>query len=136
MRYWLVKSEPQTYSWDDLVREDVGTWDGVRNHQARNNLRAMGKGDRCLFYHSVSDKEIVGVCEVVQEHFPDPTATDGDWSAVRVRAVERFDAPVSLAAIKADPALSGMSLLRQGRLSVVPVAESEFTRLRKLGKAF
>jgi predicted RNA-binding protein with PUA-like domain len=135
MRRWLLKSEPEAYSWDDLVREGVGTWDGVRNYQARNNLRAMHKGDRALFYHSVSDKAIVGVCEVVQEHFPDRTATEGDWSAVRVRAVERFESPVALATIKADPALSEMALLRQGRLSVAPVSEAEFGHLRKLGKA-
>jgi len=135
MRYWLLKSEPQAYSWDDLVGEGVGTWDGVRNYQARNNLCAMRKGDRALFYHSVTDKAIVGVCEVVQEHFPDKTATEGDWSAVQVKAIERFESPVTLATVKADPALSEMALLRQGRLSVAPVTVAEFAHLCKLGKA-
>jgi predicted RNA-binding protein with PUA-like domain len=135
MQHWLVKSEPDCYSWDDLCREGTGTWDGVRNFQARNNLRAMKRGDRCLFYHSNIGKEIVGVCEVVEEHFPDETAQDGDWSAVRVKPAERFEAPVTLAAIKADPQLAEMALLRQGRLSVAPVTEAEFARLRTLGKA-
>lgn len=135
MQHWLVKSEPETYSWADLVREGIGTWDGVRNYQARNNLRAMRQGDLCLFYHSVSDKEIVGICEVVEEHFPDETATEGDWSAVRVRAREALAAPVSLASIKAEPRLADMALLRQGRLSVCPVTPEEFSFLRTLGQA-
>jgi len=134
MQHWLVKSEPETYSWDDLVREGVGTWDGVRNYQARNNLRAMKRGDACLFYHSISGKEIVGVCEVVEEHFPDETAKDGDWSAVRVKPLKAFRNPISLAAIKADPALTEMALLRQGRLSVCPVTPQEFKHLEALGK--
>lgn len=135
MQHWLVKSEPETYSWDDLVREGVGTWDGVRNYQARNNLRAMKRGDACLFYHSISGKEIVGVCEVVEEHFPDESAKDGDWSAVRVKPLKIFGNPVSLATIKADPALSEMALLRQGRLSVCPVTPQEFRHLEALGKS-
>lgn len=135
MQYWLMKSEPETYSWDDLVKEGIGTWDGVRNYQARNNLRAMKKGDLCCFYHSISGKEIVGLCEVVEEHFADETAEDGDWSAVRVRAHSVFEKPVTLAAIKADPALSEIALVRQGRLSVCPITPSEFSHLKSLGKA-
>jgi predicted RNA-binding protein with PUA-like domain len=135
MQYWLMKSEPETYSWNDLCREGVGTWDGVRNYQARNNLRAMKKGDRCFFYHSITGKEIVGICQVVEEHSPDETAEDGDWSVVKVSALEVFETPVTLAQIKADPQLSEMALIRQGRLSVCPVTPEEFTHLRKLGKS-
>lgn len=135
MNHWLMKSEPEAYSWDDLCRDKVGTWDGVRNYQARNNLRAMKKGDLCLFYHSVSEKAVVGICRVIEEHFPDETAKDGDWSCVRVEPLEAFGAPVTLAAIKADASLADIALLKQSRLSVCPIAPAEFSHLRSLGKA-
>lgn len=135
MQHWLMKSEPETYSWDDLIAEKIGTWDGVRNFQARNNLRAMRKGDLGFFYHSIHGKEIVGICEVVEEHFPDETAQDGDWSAVRIKPHSVFKAPVSLAAIKADPALSEIALVRQGRLSVCPITPQEFSHIKALGQA-
>lgn len=133
MRHWLIKSEPSTYSWNDLLREEVGTWDGVRNFQARNNLRAMDEGDLCLFYHSVTEKAVVGICHVVAEHFPDPSDPTGTWSAVKVAPVEAFPKPVALAAIKMDAALAGFALLRQSRLSVIPVTTEEFFHIRALG---
>jgi predicted RNA-binding protein with PUA-like domain len=134
MKHWLMKSEPEAYSWNDLCRDKVGTWDGVRNYQARNNLRAMKKGDLCLFYHSVSEKAIVGICRVIEEHFPDETAKEGDWSCVRVEPVEVFTAPITLADIKADTAIADIALLKQSRLSVCPISPAEFSHLRKLGK--
>lgn len=133
MRHWLVKSEPEAYSWSDLVRDGKGRWDGVRNYQARNNLRDMRKGDLCLFYHSVTGKEIVGICRVAKEAYADPTADQGDWSCVDVAPVEEFPRPVGLSAIKSDPRLEGIALVRQGRLSVVPITPSEFRILRELG---
>jgi len=133
MRQWLIKSEPSAYSWNDLLREEVGTWDGVRNFQARNNLRAMIEGDLCLFYHSVTEKAVFGICHVVAEHFPDPSDPSGTWSAVKVAPVESFPIPVSLAAVKMDVALTGFALLKQSRLSVVPVTAEEFAHIRTLG---
>ena len=133
MRHWLLKSEPDTYSWSDLVREGIGTWDGVRNYMARNNLRAMRKGDLALFYHSVTGKEVVGICRVVEEHFPDPGAPGEDWSAVKVAPVKAFAQPVTLATIKEDPALAEIALLKYNRLSVVPLTPSEYARITRLG---
>jgi len=133
MRQWLIKSEPSTYSWNDLLHEKVGTWDGVRNFQARNNLRAMKEGDLCLFYHSVTEKSVVGICHVVAEHFPDPSDPTGTWSAVKVAPTEVFPKPVPLAAIKMDAALAEFALLKQSRLSVVPVTAEEFFHIRALG---
>jgi predicted RNA-binding protein with PUA-like domain len=135
MRHWLVKSEPEAYSWAKLVREKKGRWDGVRNYTARNNLRAMAVGDLCLFYHSVSEKAVVGICKVVGTAYPDPTAEKGDWSCVDVAPVRALEIPVELSTIKSDPALSAMELLRQSRLSVVPVTQAEFERILELGKA-
>jgi len=132
--YWLVKSEPDAFSWAQQVEHGVEPWTGVRNHTAKLNLRAMRKGDRAFFYHSNVGKEIVGIVEVVREAYPDPTVEDGaDWSAVDVRAVRPLKQPVTLAAIKADPALADMALLRQSRLSVSPVTPAEWKHICALG---
>lgn len=134
MDYWLVKSEPKEYSYDDLVAEGVGMWDGVRNYAARKHLRAMQVGDLVLFYHSRQGLEIVGIAEVVKSAYPDPTAEKGDWSAVDLKAVKAFTVPVSLPSIKAEPALSDLALVRIGRLSVMPVDPTHFQLLLKMGK--
>src|SRR6185436_7125014 len=131
---WLVKSEPDTYSWSDLQQDGQTAWTGVRNFAARNHLRAMAKGDQVFFYHSGEGKEIVGLARVVKPAYPDPTAGEGDWSCVDLAPVKSLKAPVSLAAIKADKALKDLTLLRQGRLSVSPVGEKEFARLMKLAE--
>ncbi|GBQ97358.1 EVE domain-containing protein [Asaia lannensis] len=133
MQYWLIKSEPESFSWQQQVHNRVEPWTGVRNYQARNNLSAMRCGDLAFFYHSVSDKEIVGVVKVVREAYPDPTAESGKWVCVDVEAQGAFASPVSLATIKADPALADMALLKQSRLSVAPVTEAEWTHLCKMG---
>lgn len=133
MHHWLLKSEPDAYSWDDLARDGEGVWDGVRNFMARNNLRAMRKGDLALFYHSVRGKEVVGICQIAEEHFPDPTADDGDWSAVRVAPVRKLPVPVTLAMIKDEPALRDIAMLKYNRLSVVPLTEAEYARIVEMG---
>ena len=135
MNYWLAKSEPEAYSWMQLVRDGRTAWTGVRNFQARNNLRAMKTGDHVFFYHSVSDKQVVGVARVVKTAYPDPTATDGDWACVDLAPVKPFKTPVSLAAIKADAVLKEMPLVRQSRLSVTPVTAVQAERLNRLGNA-
>jgi predicted RNA-binding protein with PUA-like domain len=127
--HWLVKSEPSTYSWNDLVRDKRTRWDGVRNFEARNNLRAMKKGDLVLFYHSGEGKEIVGVAKVVAESYPDPTAQDGDWSVVDLAPEKALARPVTLAALKADKALANMAVVRKGRISVTPVRPDELARI-------
>ena len=132
--YWLVKQEPEAYSWDDFLKEGETYWDGVRNYQARNNLRAMKKGDLVFFYHSVSDKEIVGVAKVTREHYSDPTAKEGDWSVVDLAAVKPMKKPVSLAQIKAEKSLEDIALIKQSRLSVMPITEVEFRRILELGE--
>jgi len=133
MNHWLVKSEPDAFSWDQQVANGVEPWTGVRSFQARNNLRAMKRGDLAFFYHSNEGREIVGVVKVVREAYPDPTAEDGDWSCVDMRAVGPFPKPVTLAAIKADPKLEGMALIRLSRLSVAPVTPEEWRHICKLG---
>lgn len=133
--HWLVKQEPSAYSWDDFVRDGGTDWTGVRNFTARNNLRAMRKGDAVLFYHSVIGKAVVGVAEVAREAFPDPTAESGDWSAVRLVPCEALREPVTLEQIKGDAALREMVLLRLSRLSVQPVTKAEFARIVTLSKA-
>lgn len=133
MNYWLVKQEPSAYSWDDFVRDKGTAWTGVRNFQARNNLRAMRKGDRVFYYHSVTDKEIVGLAEVAKEAYPDPTAKEGDWVCVELRPVKALARPVSLEAIKKDKRLKDFLLVRQGRLSVMPVSSEEWKAIRELG---
>ena len=126
MQYWLVKSEPSTYSWQDLLDEGVTCWDGVRNHQAKKHLASMKVGDQVLFYHSVKDKEVVGICEVTREGYPDPTDDTGKWVVVDVKPVKTLDKSVTLAEIKATPELAEVALVRQGRLSVMPLEKKEF----------
>ncbi len=128
MRYWLFKSEPGAWSWDDQMGcGDTGCeWDGVRNHQACNNMKAMQVGDRGFFYHSVNEKRIVGVVEVIRTYYPDPTDESGRFGMVDVRAVTPVPHPVSLAAIKAEPKLADLALVRQSRLSVVPVGDAHW----------
>ena len=134
MAYWLVKSEPDAFSWDQQVANGVEPWTGVRNHSAKLNLAAMKLGDRAFFYHSNIGKEIVGVVEVARESYPDPSAEPGaPWVCVDMRAVAPMPQPVSLAAIKADPALEGLALIRLSRLSVVPVSEAHWTHICALG---
>jgi len=135
MAYWLLKSEPSTWSWDDQVAKgDVGEeWDGVRNYQARNNMRAMKLGDLGFFYHSVNEKRIVGVVEVCAEVHADSTTDDARWECVDVKAVAPFPRPVTLAEIKDEPRLSDLALVRQSRLSVVPVAEAEWRLICEMG---
>ena len=126
MNYWIVKSEPFKYSWDQLVQEKRGVWDGVRNYQARNNLKAMKLDDLVLFYHSNEGKEVVGLAKIVKEHYPDPTTDDARWVVVDLEPVERFPKTVTLAQIKADGRLQDLSLVRQSRLSVLPIRAEEF----------
>lgn len=136
MRYWLFKSEPNKFSWDDLVAKgDAGEeWDGIRNYLARNNMREMKIGDRGLFYHSNIGKEVVGVCEVVAESHPDSTTDDPRWDCVDLKAVRPFTKPVTLAAVKAEPRLSNMSLVTSMRLSVQPVTEEEWNIVCAMGE--
>jgi predicted RNA-binding protein with PUA-like domain len=133
MQYWLVKQEPEAYSWATFAQEGRTAWTGVRNFQARNNLRAMKQGDCVLFYHSVSEKQVVGLARVAREAYPDPTATEGDWSCVDLVPAKALNQPVGLDAIKADAKLKDLPLLKQSRLSVMPLAESAFERLLELG---
>lgn len=132
--YWLMKSEPFKYAWDDLVRDGSTCWDGVRNYEARNNLAAMKRGDLALYYHSNEGKEVVGVVEVVKESYPDPTTDDERWVVVEIAPRAAFREPVSLGTIKADPRLSEIQLVRRGRLSVVPLSAVEFKHILELGK--
>jgi predicted RNA-binding protein with PUA-like domain len=124
--YWLVKSEPDAFSWDQQVKNKVEPWTGVRNAQAANNLRAMKKGDRAFFYHSNEGREIVGIVEVAREAYPDPTEESGRWACVDMRAVKPVPRPVTLAAMKAEPRLEDLALIRQSRLSVVPVSSEHW----------
>jgi len=124
--YWLFKSEPSAWSWKDQVRDGRAEWDGVRSHQANNNMKAMKIGDRGFFYHSVKEKQIVGIVEVVKEHYPDHTDVTGRFGMVDVKALAPFNTPVTLTDIKADPRLQNMALVRQSRLSVTPVAANEW----------
>lgn len=133
-QYWLVKSEPSAYSWDDLVREGEDLWDGVRNHQARNNLNSMKLGDLILFYHSVDAREVVGIARVTREGYPDPTTDDPRWVAVDLEPVRPLNKPVTLGQIKNDAALEDVALIRQSRLSVVPLRRPEFQHILKLGE--
>jgi predicted RNA-binding protein with PUA-like domain len=136
MVYWLIKSEPGVFSWDDEVKSGVKgeAWTGVRNHQAKLNLMKMKKGDCAFFYHSNEGKEIVGVVEVVREHYPDPTAKAGEpWVVVDVKAVEPLPKPVTLAEAKAEPRLKAMALVTNTRLSVQPVTADEWKMVRKMG---
>jgi len=132
MAYWLFKSEPGAWSWDDQVAAGTAEWDGIRNYQADNNMKAMKLGDRGFFYHSVDEKRIVGVVEIVREHYPDPSDAKGRFGMVDVTAVTAVKSPVTLADIKAEPALAELALVRQSRLSVVPVAAAEWKLLCKM----
>jgi predicted RNA-binding protein with PUA-like domain len=134
MNYWLVKSEPEAYAWSQLVKDGVTAWTGVRNFAARNHLRAMKSGDRFFFYHSGEEKSAVGLARVVREFYPDPTATEGDWSAVDLAPEKALAKTVTLAAIKADKILKEMVLAKQSRLSVSPVTEAQVKRLLKLAE--
>ena len=133
MRYWLVKSEPDAFSWDQQVANGIEPWTGVRNHTAKLNLKAMQKGDLAFFYHSNVGKEIVGVVEVVREAYPDPTAEKGDWVSVDMKAVSPVPKPVSLTTIKAEPALEGIPLIRQSRLSVMEISPEHWKLLSRMG---
>lgn len=134
MQYWLVKSEPDTYAWTDFARDGRTAWTGVRNYAARIHLNAMRPGDRVLFYESMTSKAVVGTAEVTKAAFPDPTAAEEGWVAVELKAGSALAHPVTLAAIKAEPALAKMTLLRISRLSVQPVTRAEFERIVKMGR--
>jgi predicted RNA-binding protein with PUA-like domain len=131
--YWLVKSEPDAFSWDQQVAHKVEPWTGVRNHMAKNNLAAMRKGDLAFFYHSNIGKEIVGIVRVKREAYPDPSAESGGWVCVDMEAVKPVPRPVTLAAMKADPKLEGLSLLRLSRLSVAPISAEHWRYICTLG---
>lgn len=133
MQYWLAKSEPSVWSWDQHVKKGTQHWDGVRNYQASNNMKAMKKGDRAFFYHSNEGKEIVGIVEVVKEYYPDPSDEAGRFGMVDFKAVEPLKNPVTLATIKITPALKDMALLKQSRLSVSPVSAAEWKTILKMG---
>lgn len=132
MAYWLIKSEPFKYSWDQFVKDKQTHWDGVRNYAARNNLKAMKKGDQVLYYHSNEGLEIVGIAKVAKEFYQDPTTDDPNWVVVDFKPVKRLKNPVSLATIKADKRLSGMQLVKLGRLSVSAVSEEEWKIIMEL----
>jgi len=134
MSYWLVKSEPEAYAWSQLLKDGVTAWTGVRNFAARNHLRAMKSGDPVFFYHSGEAKSVVGLARIVKEAYPDPTATEGDWSCVDLAPEKALAKPVTLAEIKADKILKEMVLARQSRLSVCPVTNEQFERLLQLAK--
>lgn len=131
-RHWLIKSEPEAYSWDDLVRDGETLWDGIRNHRAANNLRAMNKGDQAFFYHSVTGKEIVGIADISEAGLPDPK--DAKWAAVKVKPVRALERPVSLAEIKADQKLKDIELVRLSRLSVAEITPAEWKHIVGLAK--
>jgi predicted RNA-binding protein with PUA-like domain len=131
--YWMAKSEPETYSWDDLVKDGKTDWTGVRNFQARNNLRQMKTGDQVLFYHSGKDKAVVGIAEVSKAAYADPTADDPQWVAVDLKPVKPLATPVLLAAIRYDKRLSALPLIRQSQLSVMPLTKDEFDAILSMG---
>ncbi|MEE1885212.1 EVE domain-containing protein [Pedobacter flavus] len=132
MNHWLVKSEPNKYSWERMLQDGETFWDGVRNYQARNNLREMKKGDLVLFYHSNIGKEVVGVTKVVKEFYQDPTTEDPNWVVVNISPVESLKNPVTLEQIKKDDLLKNISLIKQSRLSVMPIKREEFDRILEL----
>ena len=132
--FWIVKQEPSKYSWQQFEKDGCTYWDGVRNYQARNNLKAMKKGDKLLFYHSIIGKEIVGIAEVTREAYPDPTTDDERWVVVDLKPLKAFKVPVSLEVIKTHKELSDIALIKQSRLSVMSINKKEFQTLLKLGK--
>lgn len=134
-KYWMVKQEPETYSWDDFVGDGRTDWSGVRNYQARNNLRQMKVGDRVLFYHSGKEKAVVGLAEVVKSAYPDPTANDPQWVAVDLKPTKPLSTPVPLASIRYDKRLSQLPLIRQSQLSVMPLDKDEFDVIVAMGNS-
>ncbi len=134
MNYWLIKSEPGTYSWDDFVKLGRDHWDGVRNFKARNNIKQMKVGDVCFFYHSVTEKAIVGLAEVVKEYYPDPTTDDHRWYVMDVVPLRKLKRPITLAEVKADGRLDQMKLVTHSRLSVQPVTEEEYGIILELSE--
>ncbi len=132
--FWIIKQEPSQYSWKQFEKDRETYWDGVRNYQARNNLKNMKKGDNLLFYHSVVGKEIVGIAEVTREAYPDPTTDDERWVVVDLKPIKPFKVPVTLEEIKTHKELSEIALIKQARLSVMPITKKEFQILLKLGK--
>jgi predicted RNA-binding protein with PUA-like domain len=133
MAYWLIKSEPEVYGWDQLVKDKQTRWDGIRNYAARNHLRSMKKGDQIFFYHSNKGTEIVGIATVSREHYQDPSTTETAWLAVDIKPMKKLKTPVSLDQIKKEKKLSQMALVRIGRLSVQPVTEEEWYLVMKMG---
>ena len=134
MNYWLLKTEPETFSWNDLIKQGTSIWDGVRNFQARNNLRKMKVGDIAFFYHSGKNPTIVGLTEIIKEHYPDPTAKGGDWSVVEVKPIRQLQRPITLHEIKQLQALQNMTLVNSSRLSVQPVLREEYNIIMKAEK--
>ena len=134
IKYWLMKSEPSTWSWEDQVKSEIDMWDGVRNYQARNNLMKMQKKDLCFFYHSVSEKSIVGIVEVVKEHYPDPTDVKRRFVVVDVKAIKKLKNPVTLETIKSNSKLKNIALIKQSRLSVMPLKKTEWDEIIKISK--
>ena len=134
MAYWLMKTEPGAWSWEDQVRDGVAEWDGVRNYQASNNMKAMRTGDRAFFYHSVNEKSIAGIVEVAREYYPDPTDAAGRFGMVDVKALMPMNKPVSLADIKGEPRLQELALIRQSRLSVVPIDDEAWALICRMGE--
>ena len=132
--FWLVKQEPEKYPFEQLLQDGKTMWDGVRNYQARNNLRSMKTGDWVLYYHSVKNPAVVGLCEVTREAYPDPTSTDGDWSVVDLKPLKNLSNPVSLSDIKLSKPLAGMALIKQSRLSVMPVTAGEFLEILRMAE--
>ena len=132
MKYWLLKSEPDAWSWDNQVKEGASMWDGVRNYQARNNLKEMKKNDLCFFYHSVTEKSVVGIVKVVKEHYPDPTDKTGRFVVVDIEAIKKLRNPVTLDQIKKNKKLKNIALVKQSRLSVMPINKSEWEEIIKL----
>ncbi len=134
MNYWLIKSDPSTYHWEKFQKDGRTMWDGVRNFQARNNLKLMKKNDKILFYHSIEGLEVVGIAKVITEYYPDPTAAGTQWVAVDIEPLEAFKVPVSLLKIKSEPLLQNVALIKQARLSVMPIAPEEFKIILKMSK--
>ena len=132
MKYWLLKSEPDAWSWDNQVKEGASMWDGVRNYQARNNLKEMKKNDLCFFYHSVTERNIVGIVKVVKEYYPDPTDKTGRFVVVDVKATKKLKNPVSLDQIKENSKLQDIALVKQSRLSVMPLKKTEWDIIIKM----
>ena len=132
MKYWLLKSEPDAWSWDNQVKEGASMWDGVRNYQARNNLKKMKKNDLCFFYHSVTERSIVGIVKVVKEYYPDPTDKTGRFVVVDVKAIKKLKNPVSLDQIKENNKLQDIALVKQSRLSVMPLKKTEWDIIIKM----